>query len=198
MKAVKFILTASLVLLFNHSIFSQRLQPGIIAGASLNNMKLENVPQMDRDLSSINGIEGGLYLRINAGSFYVKPMVVASYLKGKVSRTVDEIVIDETSFQLSTLEVPVIAGLKLLPFISLEAGPAWNYIMNYTETVNGYQLNLNRHSLGYRAGVNVSISRVSIFGHYGGIIETGSDTGYQLDRPSRIIFGLSYDLVKKK
>jgi hypothetical protein len=175
--------------------YSQHIVPGIIAGASFNSVDLKEIPETTTNLSNINGIEAGLYLSFNAGLWYFKPMALASFLKGTATSSVDGIKSVESNFELTTLEIPVIVGFKLLPGISLEAGPSWNYLMSYTEEINGVNLDLNRNSLGYRAGLRATFSRLGVFAHYGGMVDVTNSSNYELNRPSRIIFGASFDLV---
>jgi hypothetical protein len=184
-----------LILLFtNFEANSQRVIPGITAGASLNNIDLD-VDDFTTDMSDVNGVEAGLYLSFTAAGWYVRPMAVASFLRGTVTSRADGIQLDETKFSLTTLETPLLIGLKLLPGIAIEAGPSWNYLMSYTEKVNNLNLDLTRHSLGYRGGIRVSFARLGAFGHYGGIINSDDNTKYDLDRPSRIVFGVTFDLI---
>lgn len=155
-------------------------------------------PQLSTDLSNVNGVEAGLFLSFGAKGWYVKPMALASFLKGSVNSSVDGEKAVESDFELSTLEVPLIFGIKLFPVLSVEGGPSWNYLINYTEFVNGVHIDLNRQSIGYRAGLRANFSRIGIFGHYGGIIEELGDADYQLSRPTRIVFGVTFDLVTAK
>lgn len=178
--------------------FSQHVVPGIVAGVSMNSVDLKSTPELTTDLSNVNGVEAGLYLSFNAGSWYFKPMAVASFLKGSATSSIDGAQSKESDFELTTLETPVLVGLRFLPGISVEAGPSWNYLMSYTEEINGVELDLNRNTIGYRAGLRATFSRLGVFAHYGGIIDVGNDSDYDLQRPSRIVFGATFDLVKDK
>lgn len=181
--------------------FSQGIVPGITAGASFNNTDLDLSPDISTDLDKLTGAEAGLYLSFSFGGLYVKPTAVASFLKGTVttkSNSGDGEKITDTDFELSTLETPLIVGLKILPVLSIEGGPSWNYLINYTDKVDGISIDLNRHTFGYRAGLRANFSRLGIFGHYGGIIDKNDDSEFHLTRPSRIIVGLTFDLVSSK
>lgn len=198
MKATTFIATALTMLCAGNVGYSQNVVPGITAGASLNTMDL-NINEFDTELSDINGVEAGLYVNFSAGLLYVRPMAVASYLRGTVVSRVDGVKVDESKFKLTTLETPVLIGLKLLPGISIEAGPSWNYIIAYTDNVSGTNIDLTRHNLGYRAGLRASFARLGAFGHYGGIVDVDeSNNDFELNRPSRIVFGVTFDLVSRK
>ena len=180
------------------NVCAQHVVPGITAGASLNSMDLKSATGTSSDLSNVNGFEAGLFLSFSTHSFYVRPMAVASFLRGNVNTTVDGIKTDESKFNLTTLETPVLVGLKILPGFSIEAGPSWNYIMSYTEEINGVYLDLSRNTLGYRGGIRLTFSRLGAFAHYGGVINTSGDSDYELKRPSRIVFGATFDLVSGK
>ncbi len=186
-------------LFFMRPAFAQCVVPGITAGASFNNTDLDLSPELSTDLDKVNGVEAGLYLSFSTGAFYIKPTAVASFLKGTVTtRPTDGAKPVESDFQLSTLETPVIIGLKILPVLSVEAGPSWNYLISYTDKIEGVSIDLDRHSFGYRAGLRANFSRFGIFGHYGGIIDSNDDTDFHLNRPSRIVVGLTFDLVSSK
>lgn len=194
--AIVFPLILGIVLLSNKPGISQNVIPGITAGASLNPMNL-NMDQIPTELSDLNGVEAGFFLSFSTKLVYVRPTVVASYLRGTVTSRIDGVQIAESKFQLTTIETPVFLGLKLLPGISIEAGPSWNYLLNYTETINGVNVDLNRHSFGYRGGLRATFSRLGAFAHYGGIVNQNEKSKIQLDRPSRFIFGVTFDLVSK-
>ena len=179
--------------------FSQGIVPGITAGASFNNTDLDLDPELSTDLDKVNGVEAGLYLSFSTGCLYITPTAVASFLRGTVkSQPSDGAKPVETEFELTTLETPLMIGLKVLPVLSIEAGPSWNYLINYTDKVEGVSIDLQRHSFGYRGGLRANFSRLGLFGHYGGIIESNEETDFHLNRPSRFIVGLTFDLVSAK
>ncbi|MDQ3051601.1 MAG: hypothetical protein M3Q95_11995 [Bacteroidota bacterium] len=199
MKPIPFITAASISLMcISGTVYSQNVVPGITAGASLNTMDL-HIDTFSTELSDINGVEVGFYVNFSAGLIYVRPMAVASYLKGSVITKVDGVENNASKFKLTTLETPVLIGLKLLPGISFEAGPSWNYIISYTDKVGEANIDLTRHALGYRAGLRASFARLGAFGHYGGIVNVDdSDNNYELNRPSRIVFGVTFNLISRK
>jgi len=142
------------------------------------------------------GVEAGIYTKFKFGFLYLRPMAVASFLHGTVTSTVAETE-KESGFNLTTIEVPVLGGLDILGVVGLEAGPSWNYIASYTSSVEGTSLGLSRHALGYRAGVRVNLTRVGLFAHYGGILNKQKGETVDLERPSRMIFGVTLDLAGK-
>ncbi len=119
----------------------------------------------------------------------------ASLLRGTVTSRLDGVQLDEQKFQMTTIETPLLVGLKLLPGISLEAGPSWNYLMSYTDQINDVNINLTRHALGYRGGIRAHFARLGAFAHYGGVINSNETTRYELDRPSRFVFGITFDFA---
>jgi hypothetical protein len=177
----------------SHFACSQVLSGGITAGATFNRVELDQTMGHISSRENMNGFEAGLFVTANFGGLYVRPMAVASFMKGTVKTMALEGTQSEDDFELTTLEVPAMVGLQLLPVISVEAGPTWNYLMHYSDQLNGVALNLNRHSLGYRAGVRLRFSKLGLFGHYGGIISEQSDDQFRLSRPSRIVVGATLD-----
>ncbi|HEX5001538.1 MAG TPA: hypothetical protein VFW78_03505 [Bacteroidia bacterium] len=167
---------------------------GITGGASINYVRLEGLSQVSTDLSSVKGFEGGAYLSFDGPGIYVRPMVLASFLRGNLQSENQEAPNTQTDFEFTTLEVPVICGLNILPAIAIEGGPSWNYLMSYTKNVGAVNVNLNRNALGYRLGVRVKFVRLGIYAHYGGIVDSGNNDNYSLERPSRILIGATWDL----
>lgn len=201
LNAMKTIIRISLALLIassqTESGHSQHVTGGVSAGATFNSVKVENAINHLGKRENVTGAELGLFLHAPLGAFYLMPSVNAGFIKGTISTFNDEAIEKQTDFRLNTVEVPVIAGLQLLPFISFEAGPSWNYIASWSDNINGSTININRHALGYRAGARLSFSSLSIFGHYGGMLTENEGSKYSLTRPNRILIGLSLNLGKK-
>ena len=173
-----------------------QVQVGLTAAFSFNktNFKASEL-QSESNLvfKSATGAELGVFARIPAGFIYAKPMATISFLRGTVTENADN---DNESddFNLSTLEVPLLVGLQLLPFISIEGGPSWNYLIDHSENTNGVALSFSKNTLGYRAGAVIDLGKVGVFGHYGGILTKNEGSQIDLQRPSRIIVGVKVKL----
>lgn len=195
MKNLKLI--SMITVLLSWSLIAQaQVQFGVTGGVSFNktNFKVSDLsPGTNLNFSKATGAELGIFTRIPAGFIYVKPTLNISYLRGTVTGGADN-VNESDDFKMSTIEVPVLVGLQLLPFISLEAGPSWNYLLDHSENVNGVNLSFNKHSIGYRAGAVIDLGTVGIFGHYGGILINNEGRQVELQRPSRIIVGIKLNL----
>jgi hypothetical protein len=175
---------------------AQNVTGGISAGASFNSVKIENAVNHLGKKENVTGAELGLFLHAPFGAFYLRPSVNAGFARGTINTFSDEAMEEQFDFKMNTIEVPVLAGLQLLPFISAEAGPSWNYIASWSDNINGTTVNINRHAMGYRAGVRLSFSSLDIYGHYGGILTKHDGNSYHLSRPSRIMVGLGLNLGK--
>lgn len=198
MKTNRFIAMALFAFLATYQSNAQ-VTIGITAAGSFNKseLKLSGLPESRfATMEKLNGAEAGLFLKFPAGPLYVKPMALASFLKGNITYS-QEVNLGDTHFSLSSLEVPVLAGLNLLPFLSLEAGPSWNYVISHTSSADGTSINFNRHTLGYRAGAHLNFGNLGVFGHYGGMITRNEGDHTQLKRPERIIIGLTLNLNPK-
>ena len=189
-----FILSMFIMSTSNAQVFNG----GIAGGASFNSVELKNNVSYYQKKENLSGAEVGLYITYKAGALYVTPSAYASFLKGTVNASENTSSNSETGFELTTLEVPVMVGLKILPVLSVEAGPSWNYLMSYTDEINSTSVSFDRSSLGYRAGLKLNIMRFGIYAHYGGIINESNGGEYDLSRPSRLLFGVSFDLVNPK
>lgn len=194
---IKIQLAVLLVVATVSQAYSQHVTGGVSAAASFNSVELENAANHLTKKDNIIGAEVGIFLHAPMGAFYLMPSVNASFLRGTISAYTDEAGEVQSDFRLNTVEVPVLAGLQFLPFFSVEAGPSWSYIVSWSEKVHGTTVDINRHSLGYRAGVRFTFSSVGIFGHYGGMLNTNDGDKYHLSRPSRIMVGLSINLGNK-
>ena len=195
MKNLKLI--SMITVLMTSSLLSEaQVQFGVTGGISFKktNFKVSDLtPGTNLKFSKATGAELGIFTRIPAGFIYVKPMANVSFLRGTVTGGTDN-VNESDDFNMSTIEVPVLVGLQLLPFLSIEGGPSWNYLMDHSENVNGVNLSFNRHSVGYRAGAVLDLGTLGIFGHYGGILTNNEGRQVELQRPSRIIVGVKLNL----
>ena len=198
MKTTRFIaLTVTAVII--STLAKAQATVGISAGGSFNKteLKLSGLPESRfAAMDKLNGAEAGLFLSFPAGPLYVKPMALAGFYKGTITYS-PEVNIGDTRFSLSSLEVPVLAGLDLMPFLSVEAGPSWNYVISHTSSADGTSINFDRHTLGYRAGARLNFGSLGVFGHYGGMITKNEGSQAQLKRPQRIIIGLTLNLNQK-
>lgn len=184
------------VLMTSSLLADAQVQFGVTGGISFKktNFKVSDLtPGTNLKFSKATGAELGIFTRIPAGFIYVKPMANVSFLRGTVTGGTDN-VNESDDFNMSTIEVPVLVGLQLLPFLSIEGGPTWNYLMDHSDDVNGVNLSFNKHSLGYRAGAVIDLGTLGIFGHYGGILTKNEGRQVELQRPSRIIVGLKLNL----
>lgn len=193
------IIAMILFVLLAFSTSKAQVTVGISAGGSFNKseLKLSGIPESGfATMEKLNGAEAGLFLKFPAGPLYVKPMALASFLRGTISYN-QEVNLRDSRFNLTSLEVPVLGGLELLPFLSIEAGPSWNYVISHTTSADGTSINFNRHTLGYRAGAHLTFGNVGVFGHYGGMITRNEGSQTELKRPERIIIGLTLNLNSK-
>lgn len=176
---------------------AQQVTGGVTAGASFNSVKVENAANHLGKRENVTGAELGLFLHAPLGAFYLMPSVNAGFARGTISTFTDEAVEKNSDFRMNTIEVPVMAGLQLLPFIALEAGPAWSYVASWSDRVDGTTIDINRHALGYRAGIRFNFSSLGIYGHYGGMLTENEGDRYNLSRPQRILIGFSLNFGKK-
>jgi len=192
------VMVFTVMLLLVNPVQSQKLSAGLTGGVAFQNMELKSINEGSADIDNVIGPELGAHLLVELGGLYVRPTALVGFSQGKAISTVSESEKLESTFSISTFETPVIVGLHLLPFLSVEAGPLWSYILNYSDNVNGIEVDLNRNYFGYRAGVQLSFSRLGIYGHYGGIVNNSSGSDFQIERPSRIIVGLNVNLGSQK
>ena len=201
MKSTNKILLAA-VMLFALQASAQKITGGIMAGESISSVKISEIPNGFTEVikgNNIIGIEGGFYLKLNAGPFYGKPELLINYRSGMVDeQNASGESVQTTSFKMSRLEIPVMLGLELLGPFSIEAGPVYNKVLNVTETFSNERVSIKQGGLGYRFGAVAELGRVSLNAHYQGLKLSSSSASSvsSFESPNELIFGIGLQLGK--
>jgi len=115
---------------------------------------------------TINSYQFGAFARINLGRLYIQPEAYSNSKKGKVIHVSDLGISTINSFNLKTVDVPVLIGLKIIDqkVVNLRvlAGPTFSFITS--ESVKGQltEENLENSFLGWQYGVGVDFLFLSL------------------------------------
>lgn len=189
----KIFILATMVLLSSH--LSAQLAGGIEGAITTSSVKITDLDNKFADVikgDNIMGYEAGFFIRGNLiGPVYLKPKLLLNYESGSLSYvTIDE-QSQSATFRAGKIVFPILLGVRFLPPLSLEGGPVFNRILFVTKDFNGNHLDIEKGGLGYRIGLNATLSILSLTVSYQGMRNKGSLTStstYQA--PSEIIFGL--------
>lgn len=178
---------------------------GIKAGLSYNsNGKLSDAQTViDNKGKGKSGFNVGFYGKLDLGAIYIRPELV-------YTRTTSEYELNSqtSDYKLSKLDVPVLAGFKVIGPLNVFAGPAFQYVLKNDFKGLNFENIKNDFTVGLNIGASIELGKLGIDVRYerglskneaefkelilGGTIPT-----YRLDtRPEQIIFSLSYRLSK--
>ena len=115
---------------------------------------------------TINSYQFGAFARINLGKLYIQPEAYSNSKKGKVIHVSDLGISTINSFNLKTVDVPVLLGLKIIDQKALNlrvlAGPTFSFVTD--ESVKGQftEDNLENSFFGWQYGVGVDFLFLSL------------------------------------
>ena len=174
---------------------AQIFSGGITGQVSTSSVKISSIPDHTVtmvDGKNITGYGAGLYLRGNLkpSPFYVKAMGLVTHQGGDVTLKYSDRSTTAT-WEMNRLEVPVLAGFRIIGPLSIEGGPVYNYILSMTKSFNGEQVNVKTSGLGYRVGANLQLGILGINAAYQGLQIGSSSTMSSFQSPDQLIFGAS-------
>lgn len=113
------------------------------------------------------GYHAGAWMRVGLAGMFVQPEFLYNWNRYDMN-VLKETQQATSKIRVQTLEVPVLAGWKLL-FLRLNAGPVFN-LMNKTSHSGGKVQNADmlKPSVSYTAGFGLDIARVSLDLRYNG------------------------------
>jgi hypothetical protein len=187
-------LTLMLVMLSLVTAKSQKLTAGLYGAFSTGSVKITDIPSAavnTIESKSVNGAELGLYAKLKISKLYIKPMSLLNYRTGTVQINSSDNLTSSDRFSFSKFEVPLLVGWHLGGPFNVEAGPVYNYLLSFTDNLNGTELSLEKSGIGYRAGVTAEVSRLTISVSYQGLRTTSSSENISTFRnPYELLFGL--------
>lgn len=178
---------------------AQTFSGGIIGGISTGPVKITEIEQGFTDVmegENMYGYEGGIFIKLQLYPLYIRPQLQYSAREGEIKYIQkpagESLSISRTSdFRMERFEAPVLLGLNIIgPFLSIEAGPVYNYIVTTTEIFNGNKVDLEKNGLGYRAGVSSELGPLLLNVSYQGLASIIGTDKANYKEPYKIIFGL--------
>ena len=168
---------------------------GAKGGLNVTNVKLsrsafENMSFMtDANL----GYHFGLVARLNLVGVHVQPEINYNWNRYKLTSVDNTAAVNSTNVKYSTVEVPVLVGLKLL-FLRVQAGPVFN-LMNRTSTSPNSvirSLSMLRPSMGYAVGLGIDFMKITFDVRYYGQFKKAYQTVQTPDFTSNVKSNLKY------
>lgn len=203
---IKRVLIASLF--FLATIFSVNAQKtgwgltGSLIYASNGELIDEASQIIDNKGSGSAGFNAGIYGNLNLGLVYIRPKLVYSQANSTYNINPET---GSDNFKLTTLDLPVLVGLKIIKPLSFVIGPAFKYVIDSDMDNLSFESIENDVTVGLNIGVAVIIGRVGIDLIYdrgfseneASFIDNNTDAEYTLDtRPNQFMVSLSYRLNK--
>ncbi len=147
--------------------FTGRAQGFLDAGlkAGMNTSKI-STKMADYTSENISSYQFGAFARVNLGRFYIQPEAYSNSKQGKVIKLDNLGVSTINSFNLKTVDVPVLFGLKIIDQKALNlrvlAGPTFSFVTS--ESVKGQltEDNLKNSFFGWQYGVGVDFLFLSL------------------------------------
>ncbi len=120
----------------------------------------------DYNPETVSSYQFGAFARINLGRLYIQPEAYSNSKKGKVIKLDNLGISTVNSFNLKTVDVPVLLGLKIIDQKALNlrvlAGPTFSFVTD--ESVKGQltEDNLKNSFFGWQYGVGVDFLFLSL------------------------------------
>jgi hypothetical protein len=192
-----------LVTLSSLSLYAQKNGVGIKAGLSSTQVDFEGEQLVPSDAQL--GYHVGVFARFGGVGFFVQPEVLFTQTTGKfklesppISSISSTLSLYEAKF--NRLDVPVMAGFRLLKVIRIMAGPIASFNIDSSLKDAGTTLqntDFKKATLGYQTGVGVDLGSLSIEGKYeGGLSKFTENVGsYTADnRLNQWVLSVAFNL----
>jgi len=190
-----------LVSLGSLSAYAQKIGFGLKGGLSSTQVNFEGDQLVPSDAQL--GYHLGVFARFGGIGFFVQPEVLFTQTSGKFKLELPPLSsVSPTLYEakFNRLDVPVMAGFRLLKIIRVMAGPIASFnidssLENAGKTVQN--IDFKNATLGYQAGVGVDLGNLSFEGKYeGGLSKFTENVGtYTADnRINQWVLSVGYKL----
>lgn len=160
---------------------------------------------IDNKGSGESGFNIGVYGRLDLGPIYIRPELV--YSQASSEYVINPEIGTTESYKMSSIDLPVLVGIRIIGPLNLLAGPAFKFITN--NELKGLEYdNIDKGvTVGLNIGVSANIGRFGfdviydrgINANEAKFIGTDTTDNFTLDtRQSQIRIGVSYRLSEKK
>jgi len=203
----KLFFNLAVLFIFTGSIKAQIFSCGIVGGVSTSAVRIEKVGNQLTDVlqgNNIYGFETGVYAKVKILRFYIKPMGLYNFSMGDIKNQNESNSTQASSFSMQRLEAPLLFGFRIIGPLSIEAGPVYNYIIQFNNKFNdnninnGNNINIAQSSgIGYRVGLALEIKRLLIYASYSGVtINSKGLNSATFKEPYKMVFGLGIKIGK--
>ena len=147
------------------------------------------------------GYHIGFYTQLNFTKIYLRPEIVFSKTRSSFDNTLSP----SSTFELSTLELPVLAGYKIIKPIHIYIGPSFQYVFDSKFSSN-FDLDIkNKLTLGLNIGSSLQLNKFGVDVRYTSGLSKNLATyldavpadgaGYSLDAKSnQLTLSFSYQI----
>ena len=126
----------------------------------------------DLEFDSNSGWFAGVQADISWLGFGIHPEVIFSHNKFGVSESA------AGDIKLNKLDIPVLLQYTILNCISLQAGPTFCVMTDTASSISNVDWTLERPTVGYAAGVELRIWKLSVSGLYNGSFSRSKVLGF--------------------
>ena len=160
-----------LVTLSSLSLYAQKNGVGIKAGLSSTQVDFEGEQLVPSDAQM--GYHLGVFARFGGIGFFVQPEVLFTQTRGQFLEISSLSSIPPINYEakFNRLDVPVMAGFRMLKVIRIMAGPIASFNIDSSLKDAGttvQNIDFKKATLGYQTGVGVDLGNLSIEGKYEG------------------------------
>ena len=120
---------------------------------------------------SNTGWFAGLQGELTWGMFGVRPELIYSHNKFDIEGVGGEM-------KLSKLDLPILAQLKFLGFLAIQAGPTFCIMTNTSGAADGYEWSVDRPTVGYAIGAEARIWKLAVSARYNGAFKDSEVLGF--------------------
>lgn len=188
-----------------------QLEIGLKFGLNSTNLKDQTIvynsndQHLEIDLSEVEyGYQFGVYSRLSIASFYLEPVALfnSSQINYKITEfTEGEIISSIKSERFTTLDIPVLFGIKM-GFFRIHTGPVAHLNINSTSDlfdIDGYEQKFKEATYGFQIGAGLDIWKLRMDLNYEGNFSrfadhlsiNGTDLAFDT-AASRILVTLGY------
>ena len=167
-----------LVTLSSLSLYAQKNGVGIKGGLSSTQVNFEGGQLVPSDAQM--GYHLGVFARFGGVGFFVQPEVLFTQTTGQFLEISSLSSVPPINYEakFNRLDVPVMAGFRILKIIRVMAGPiaSFNIDSSLKEAGTTVQnIDFKKATLGYQTGVGVDLGNLSIEGKYEGGLSKFTD-----------------------
>lgn len=161
-----------LVTLSSLSLYAQKNGVGIKAGLSSTQVDFEGEQLVPSDAQM--GYHLGVFARFGGVGFFVQPEVLFTQTSGKFKLELPPVSsISSTQYEakFNRLDVPLMAGFRMLKVIRIMAGPIASFNIDSSLKDAGttvQNIDFKKATLGYQTGVGVDLGNLTFEGKYEG------------------------------